>query len=59
VFKLVAGRALDYEATAAIVNSLGAELDGGFIQQQLAELGMEDRWRRALEEAELEAQDRG
>jgi predicted nucleotidyltransferase len=59
VFKLVAGRARDYEAVAAIVNVSLADLDTSFIQRSLDEFGMADRWLRALEEAEREAEDRG
>jgi predicted nucleotidyltransferase len=59
VFKLVAGRFRDYEAVAAIVNTNPTSLDRGFIRRALAEIGMEDRWERALEGAEREAEDRG
>ena len=59
VFKLVAGRARDYEAVAAIINSHGNDLDRDFILRRLSELGMEDRWARALEEAQREAHDLG
>jgi predicted nucleotidyltransferase len=56
VFKLVAGRARDYEAVAAMINALGKKLDAKFITETLTDLGFEDRWQRAKEEAEREAQ---
>lgn len=59
VFKLVAGRLHDYEAAAAILNANRQDLDTSFIERTLTEFGMEDRWPRALEGAELEAEDRG
>lgn len=59
VFKLVAGRARDFEAVAAIINTLGDNLERDFIAKTLTGLGMEERWTRALAEAELEAQGRG
>jgi predicted nucleotidyltransferase len=59
VFKLVAGRHRDYEAVGDIVNAHAAELDTEFVRSTLAEFGMEDRWPRALEAAELEAEDFG
>jgi len=56
VFKLVAGRARDYEAVAAIINTQGDKLDESFIVETLTELGFEDRWRRAKDEAAREAE---
>jgi len=54
VFKLVAGRARDYEAVAAIINSRGGTLDADYILRWLTSFDLHDRWRRALEEAERE-----
>lgn len=54
VFKLVAGRARDYEAVAAIINAHLDELDTDFVERSLADLGVEDRWARALDEAKRE-----
>ena len=59
VFKLVAGRHRDYEAVAAIIGTHPNDLDRDFIQSKLAELGMADRWPRALEAAISEGQDLG
>ena len=55
VFKLVAGRARDYEAVIAIINTAGRELDVPYIKASLTELGIADRWARAREEAVREA----
>ena len=54
VFKLVAGRARDYEAVAAIVNTAGQKLDVRYIGDALDTLGILDRWERARTEAERE-----
>lgn len=59
VFKLVAGRARDYEAVAAVMNASETDLDVAYIRRWLDSFGMGDRWGRALEEAEREAQDLG
>ena len=59
VLKLVAGRPRDYEAVAAMVNTNGEDLDAAAIERQLAELGFSDRWARALEAAEQEAEHLG
>lgn len=56
VFKLVAGRARDYEAVAAILNARGDELDIRYITEVLDRIGHTDRWARAKEEAALEAE---
>lgn len=53
---LVAGRARDYEAVAAVVNARGDDLDARYVGRKLEGLGMTDRWDRALEEAEREAE---
>lgn len=58
VLELVAGRARDYEAAAAILNAR-PRLDREYIVRQLDVLEMEGRWHRVLEEAALEAQDLG
>ena len=50
VYKLIAGRAQDYEAVAAIINTMG-ELDAAYIEGWLEQFGMSDRWARAKEEA--------
>jgi len=55
VLKLAAGRARDYEAVAAVINSMGARLDVGHITGWLDQLGVSGAWERALEEARLEA----
>jgi hypothetical protein len=54
VYKLVAGRARDYEAVAAIINARGARLDADYITGWLDQFGFGERWARALEEAERE-----
>lgn len=59
VLKLVAGRSRDYEAVAAVVNARGGDLDVRYVGRKLEGLGMKDRWDRALEEAEREAEDPG
>ncbi len=59
VFKLVAGRARDYEAVAAILNSRRGKVDSRYVRRRLENLGMIDRWTRVVEEARLEAQDLG
>lgn len=57
VFKLVAGRARDYEAVAAIINAVGRQLDVGFIEDALGDLGLGSRWQTAVEAAALETDD--
>jgi predicted nucleotidyltransferase len=54
VFKLVAGRSRDFEAVAAIINTQGTTLDADFISASLSDLGLGDRWERALDEAQRE-----
>lgn len=55
VFKLMAGRARDYEAVAAIINAQSARLDTSYITGWLEQFGIEDTWDRALQEAERES----
>lgn len=57
VFKLTAGRARDYEAVAAIINTRGERLDTDYISGWLEQFGVEDRWDRSLEEARREARE--
>lgn len=54
VLKLVAGRARDYEAVAAIINSRGRTLDVAYIKGWLDQFGMPEAWERALAEAKRE-----
>lgn len=54
VFKLVAGRARDYEAVAAIINAHRGSLDIGYITGWLGQFGAENAWARALEDAARE-----
>jgi uncharacterized nucleotidyltransferase DUF6036 len=54
VFKLVAGRARDYEAVAAIVNAMSDDLDVDYVVDILERLGISDRWARASDEAARE-----
>ncbi len=55
VFKLIAGRARDYEAVAAIINTRGEQLDVEYITGWLEQFGVAERWERAIEEAHKEA----
>lgn len=55
VFKLVAGRARDYEAVAAIINALSDRLDVDYITGWLDQFGVPQTWERAVEEARREA----
>lgn len=55
VFKLVAGRARDYEAVAAIINARAGGLDADYITGWLEQLGAPEAWERALDEARREA----
>lgn len=57
VFKLVAGRARDYEAVAAIINARAARLDTDYITGWLEQFEVADRWARALDDASREAPD--
>lgn len=56
VFKLVAGRARDYEAVAAIINTLGERIDTEYVKGWLEQFGIEDTWARAIEEASRESE---
>ncbi|HEX9711527.1 MAG TPA: hypothetical protein VGB52_03115 [Actinomycetota bacterium] len=55
VFKLVAGRARDYEAVAAIINARGGRLDVEYIKGWLEQFGRPEAWARAVDEARREA----
>lgn len=55
VFKLIAGRARDYEAVAAIINARGGRLDVDYIRGWLEQLGSPEAWERAVDEARREA----
>lgn len=57
VFKLIAGRARDYEAVAAILNTDSSGLDVSYITGWLEQFEMSERWGRALEEALREAEE--
>lgn len=57
VFKLVAGRARDYEAVAAIINARGKQLDVDYITGWLEQFDASDRWERAVDEARREVGD--
>jgi hypothetical protein len=54
VMKLLAGRARDYEAVAAIINTRGDDLDREYITGWLFQFGQADAWDRALDEARRE-----
>ncbi len=56
VYKLIAGRARDFEAVAAIINTI-AELDSGYVTGWLEQFGLSDRWTQALDEAQRLADD--
>jgi predicted nucleotidyltransferase len=56
VFKLIAGRARDYEAVAAMISERGEELDVFYITGWLDQFGASDAWTRAIEEARREAE---
>lgn len=49
VYKLLAGRAHDYEAVAAVVDAVGP-LDEGYVVGWLDQFGFAERWAKALEE---------
>lgn len=55
VFKLVAGRARDYEAVAAIINTQGDRLDSEYVKAWLDQFGASEAWDRAVLEAERES----
>ncbi|MHB8572887.1 MAG: nucleotidyltransferase [Candidatus Dormibacteria bacterium] len=57
ILKLIAGRARDYEAVAAIINSRPDELDQAYIEEWLRQFGHEHAWTRAVEEARRELGD--
>ena len=59
VFKLIAGRARDYEAVAAILHARRKRLDEKYITGWLTEFGIAERWEKALEEARREGEDQG
>lgn len=56
VYKLIAGRARDYEAVAAILNA-SAPIDSGYVTGWLEQFGLSDRWEKALGEAARLAED--
>lgn len=56
VYKLIAGRARDYEAVAAILNT-ASKLDAGYITGWLEQFGLSQRWDKAQEEAHLLAEE--
>ncbi|MFQ5477600.1 MAG: nucleotidyltransferase [Candidatus Binatia bacterium] len=56
VYKLVAGRARDYDAVGAILNA-AAEIDSSYVAGWLEQFGVSDRWQQALEEARKLAED--
>lgn len=55
VYKLIAGRARDYEAVGAILNMSEnlSQIDGAYVLGWLDQFGLADRWGRAQEEAQL------
>lgn len=55
VFKLIAGRARDYEAVAAIINTRRAKLDVDYVRGWLEQFGIPEAWERAVDEARREA----
>lgn len=55
VFKLMAGRARDYEAVAAIINARGDRLDVDYIKGWLDQFGKPQSWDRAIDEARRES----
>lgn len=55
VFKLIAGKARDYEAVAAIINARGGRLDVDYITGWLDQIGTPEAWERAEVEARREA----
>ena len=56
VYKLIAGRARDYEAVAAILNASG-QIDEGYVTGWLEQFGLSDRWQKALLEAAMLAEE--
>jgi predicted nucleotidyltransferase len=59
VYKLIAGRARDYEAVAAILNMSDSlsEIDSAYVRGWLDQFGLGERWARAEDEARLMADD--
>lgn len=55
IFKLAAGRLRDYEDVVAMLNASGGKIDTRYVRRWLEDLGMTERWTRALEEAKREA----
>lgn len=55
VFKLISGRARDFEAVAAIINARSGRLDVPYITGWLEQFDAGDAWVRANEEARSEA----
>ena len=55
VFKLIAGRARDYEAVAAIINARRGRLDIDYIKGWLEQFGTPEAWKRAVDEARRES----
>jgi hypothetical protein len=56
VQKLLAGRARDYEAVAAIINTMGPRLETEYVQGWLEQFDAGDTWVRAVDEARREAE---
>lgn len=56
VFKLMAGRARDYEAVAAIINTMGKRLDIDFVKGWLDQFEISATWDRAVLEAQRESE---
>ncbi len=52
VYKLIAGRAQDYEAVASILNTLD-EIDAEYVEGWLEQFDMQERWKIARREAAL------
>ncbi len=56
VYKLIAGRARDYEAVAAILDAV-AQVDSSYVMGWLEQFELSDRWEKAQEEVRLLAED--
>jgi predicted nucleotidyltransferase len=56
VQKLLAGRARDYEAVAAMINAMGDRLDSEYIRGWLEQFDAGEAWARAIDEARREAE---
>lgn len=56
VYKLIAGRARDYEAVGAVLNAV-TDIDSHYVMGWLEQFGLSNRWQRALEEARTLAED--